>query len=199
MTIPAWFIQIISAFFGAVGFAVLFNVQRPRLYWAGLGGMLGWAIYLAGFAAGMGDYPATFVAAFCFTLYSEPMAQIMKTPSTVFLVPAAIPMVPGASLFRSMRFAVHGEWDFFTRQILHTLLLAASIAGGIVCGMTAYFIIRKIWSIHVNRMRRLREAADGNNTDRAAALKNTDTVANEIFLTLEHRKSKKSAKMRSGE
>ena len=144
VAIPAWFIQVVAAFYGAVGFAVLFNVQRPRLYWAGLGGMLGWGIYLAGYAAGMGDICATFVAALCFTLYSEPMAQVMKTPSTVFLVPAAIPMVPGASLFRSMRFAVHGEWDFFTHQILHTLLLAASIAGGIVCGMTAYFIFRKM-------------------------------------------------------
>ena len=190
VTIPAWFIQIITAFFGAVGFAVLFNVQRPRLYWAGLGGLLGWAIYLAGFALGMGDYPATFVAAFCFTLYSEPMAQIMKTPSTVFLVPAAIPMVPGASLFRSMRFAVHGEWDFFTRQILHTLLLAASIAGGIVCGMTAYFIVRKIWSIYASHRRRLLEEAGGKNSDRSADLKHTDTVATEIFLTLEHRKKK---------
>ena len=144
MTLPAWFIQVVAAFFGAVGFAVLFNVQRPRLYWAGLGGMLGWGIYLTGYALGLGDICATFVAAMSFTLYSEPMAQVMKTPSTVFLVPAAIPMVPGASLFRSMRFAVNGEWDFFSHQILHTLLLAASIAGGIVCGMTAYYIFRKM-------------------------------------------------------
>ena len=146
MAIPAWFIQVISAFFGAVGFALLFNVQRARLYWAGLGGMLGWAVYLACVAHGLGDVSAYFVSTVCFTLYSEPMAQIMKTPSTVFLVPAAIPMVPGGSLFRSMRFAVHGQWEAFSHQILYTLLLAAAIAGGIVCGMTAYFIIRKMLS-----------------------------------------------------
>lgn len=146
MAIPAWFIQVISAFFGAVGFALLFNVQRARLYWAGLGGMLGWAVYLACVAHGLGDVSAYFVATVCFTLYSEPMAQIMKTPSTVFLVPAAIPMVPGGSLFRSMRFAVHGQWEAFSHQILYTLLLAAAIAGSIVCGMTAYFIIRKMLS-----------------------------------------------------
>lgn len=146
MVLPAWFIQIVSAFAGAVGFAVLFNIQRARLYWAGLGGMLGWSVYLAGVSFGMGDVSAYFVATLCFTLYSEPMAQIMKTPSTVFLVPAAIPMVPGGSLFRSMRYAVHGEWEAFSHQILYTLLLAAAIAGGIVCGMTAYFIFRKMVS-----------------------------------------------------
>ena len=38
------------------------------------------------------------------------MARLKKTPTTVFLVPAAIPMVPGASLYRSMSFAVSGQW-----------------------------------------------------------------------------------------
>jgi hypothetical protein len=39
-------------------------------------------------------------------------------------------------------------------------------------------------------MRRIREAAGGKNGDRSADIKNTDAVATEIFLTLEHRKKK---------
>ena len=47
--------------------------------------------------------------------------------------------------------SLNGEWDFFSHQILHTLLLAASIAGGIVCGMTAYFILKKMFGPKTQR------------------------------------------------
>lgn len=137
-------IQLIGAFGGAVGFALLFNVQKEELFLAGVGGFLGWAVYLLCGAASDSDVVRFFVASVCFTLYTEPMSRIRKVPSTVFLVPAAIPMVPGASLFRSMRFAVDGRWEAFSHQILYTLLLAVAIAGGIVCGMALYHIAQKV-------------------------------------------------------
>ena len=138
------FIQLVTAFSGSVGFAVLFNVQAARLFWAGIGGMLGWAAYLALETVCESDVIRFFFASACFTLYSEPMARLKKTPSTVFLVPAAIPMVPGASLYRSMSSAVNGEWLAFSRQILYTLLLASAIAAGIVCAMTISHIVRRL-------------------------------------------------------
>ncbi|MBQ9104620.1 MAG: threonine/serine exporter family protein [Mailhella sp.] len=149
--IPAWLIQLVSAYFGALGFAFLFNVQKARLFWAGFGGMLGWGAYLLCKLVHESDVIGFFVAGMCFTLYAEPMARLKKTPSTVFLVPAAIPLVPGASLFRSMRFAVYGMWDAFSFQILYTLLLAAAIAGGVVCGMTAFHIIKRIMDLRATR------------------------------------------------
>lgn len=144
MIIPQWMLELVGAFGGAAGFALLFNVQAKRLFWAGAGGMLGWAVYLSlGHWYGS-DVLRYFGAAFCFTIYSKVLSQRKKTLSTVFLVPAAIVMVPGASLFRSMRFAIDGAWMSFSHQILYTLLLAAAIAAGIVCGMTAYHITKKI-------------------------------------------------------
>lgn len=144
MMIPDWLIQLVTAFTGAFGFAVLFNVQSNRLFWAGFGGMIGWAAYLALGFCYEGDVIRFFFASACFTLYADPMARLKKTPTTVFLVPAAIPMVPGASLYRSMSFAVSGQWSAFAQQILYTLLLAAAIAAGIVCAMTILHVIRRI-------------------------------------------------------
>ena len=141
--LPDWIIQLLTAFTGSVGFAVVFNVQAARLFWAGLGGLLGWAVYLALGAVVQSDVIRFFVASACFTFYADPLARLKKTPITVFLVPAAIPMVPGASLYRSMSFAVNGEWNAFAPQILYTLLLASAIAAGIVCAMTF---------IHIGRM-----------------------------------------------
>lgn len=144
MMIPDWLIQLVTAFTGALGFAVLFNVQSARLFWAGLGGMVGWAAYLALGSCYESDVIRFFLASACFTLYAEPLARIKKTPTTVFLVPAAIPMVPGASLYRSMSFAVNGQWTAFAQQILYTLLLAAAIAAGIVCAMTMVHIVMRL-------------------------------------------------------
>ena len=141
--IPDWIIQLVTAFTGAVGFAVVFNVQAARLFWAGVGGLLGWAVYLALGMVVESDVIRFFFASACFTFYADPMARLKKTPITVFLVPAAIPMVPGASLYRSMSFAVNGAWSSFAPQILYTLLLAAAIAAGIVCAMAF---------IHIGRM-----------------------------------------------
>ncbi len=144
MIIPDWLIQLVTAFTGALGFAVLFNVQSARLFWAGLGGMLGWAAYLVLGCWYDSDVIRFFLASACFTLYSDPLARLKKTPTTVFLVPAAIPMVPGASLYRSMSFAVSGQWNAFAQQILYTLLLAAAIAAGMVCAMTLLHIARML-------------------------------------------------------
>lgn len=146
MLIPDWLLQLITAFTGSLGFAVLFNVQSARLFWAGLGGMAGWAAYLVFGVWTESDVIRFFLASVVFTLYSDPLARLKKTPITVFLVPAAIPMVPGASLYRSMSFAVSGQWNFFAQQILYTLLLAAAIAAGIVCAMTIIHIGRRIWN-----------------------------------------------------
>lgn len=144
MIIPDWIIQLVTAFTGALGFAVLFNVQSARLFWAGLGGLIGWAAYLALGEWYQSDVIRFFLASACFTMYADPLARLKKTPTTVFMVPAAIPMVPGASLYRSMSFAVSGQWSAFAQQILYTLLLAAAIAAGIVCAMTLLHIIRML-------------------------------------------------------
>ncbi|WP_295638907.1 threonine/serine exporter family protein [uncultured Mailhella sp.] len=144
MIIPDWLIQLVTAFTGALGFAVLFNVQSARLFWAGLGGLIGWAAYLALGEWYQSDVIRFFLASACFTVYAEPLSRLKKTPTTVFLVPAAIPMVPGASLYRSMSFAVSGHWSAFAQQILYTLLLAAAIAAGMVCAMTLLHITRML-------------------------------------------------------
>ena len=140
----AWIVQLATAFTGSIGFALLFNVPAAHLMPAGFGGFLGWAAYLLLGLWYQGDVLRFFAASIAFTLYAESLARIKKTPSTVFLVPAAIPLVPGASLYRSMRFTVDGAWMDFMNQIVYTLFLASAIAGGIVCGMTLVHVLEKV-------------------------------------------------------
>lgn len=141
-------IQLLGAFGGAVGFALLFNVQPRNLFGAGLGGFLGWAAFLFFGLWIQSEVLRFFLASICFTLYSDPLSRLKEVPSAVFLLPSAIPMVPGASLYRSMRYAVDEQWLSFGSQIFYTLLLAAAIAAGIVYAMTILHTGRKLWEAY---------------------------------------------------
>ncbi|MDD3164972.1 MAG: threonine/serine exporter family protein [Oscillospiraceae bacterium] len=128
--------QLITAFFGSVGFALLFNEKKDKLLLAGLGGLLAWGVYLLAGVAVANDALRYLIASITLTFYAEILARIKKAPATIFLVPATIPLIPGGALYQTMQYAVLQQWNAFANQGLYTLLLAAAIAGGIVCAMT---------------------------------------------------------------
>ncbi|MFR3031110.1 MAG: threonine/serine exporter family protein [Blautia sp.] len=43
----AQMVQLLTAFTGSLGFALLFNIRREKAFLAALGGFLGWAVFLA--------------------------------------------------------------------------------------------------------------------------------------------------------
>ena len=89
-------IQLFAALLGSLGFAVLFNIRGEKLVFAALGGLLSWGVYLGAGYIDNNPYFCGFTASVLLTLYAECMARVHKTPVTVFLVSAAIPLIPGA-------------------------------------------------------------------------------------------------------
>lgn len=125
-------IQLVTAMVGSFGFALIFNVNRRLLLPASLAGFFAWGVYLlCAEVFGLHLLVSNVVAgAFC-QLYSEVMARILKTPSTVICIPAVIPLIPGGSLYRTMYSAVHQDWEMFRFYGYQTLLTALGIAAGI--------------------------------------------------------------------
>ena len=64
-------LQIFTAFLGAFGFSVLFNIRRTKLWIASVGGALAWSIYLALGTVLTGDAVRYFFAAAFVTVYAE--------------------------------------------------------------------------------------------------------------------------------
>lgn len=129
-------VQIAAALTGSICFAMLFNVRRDKLFWAGLGGGLAWSLYLALGRWIDSDVARYVITSAAFTLYAEVMARVKKTPATLFVVPAAIPFFPGSLLYYTMEAAMKGDWSTFSEKGIHTLTLAVAIACGILCTMT---------------------------------------------------------------
>ena len=74
--------------------------------------------------------PPLFAAAFALS-YSELMAKALKTPATLFVIPAIIPLVPGGSLYYTMSYAVHRDVANARLYGTRTLETALAIAAGI--------------------------------------------------------------------
>lgn len=126
-------LQLLTALIGSLGFALLFNVRGRRLVPAALGGLLTWGVYLLAGLVIAADAPRYFLASVLLTVYAEIMARVHKSPATVFLTCGTVPLIPGGSLYTTMRYAILADWSAFSRQGLATLLLALAIAIGILC------------------------------------------------------------------
>lgn len=92
---------IIFSFVASCGFGIVFRIKKEHLLWAGLGGALTRCCYLLLMSLIDERFIYTLLAAMLASLYAEIMALKLKTPSTVFLYPAIIPLVPGRLLYNT--------------------------------------------------------------------------------------------------
>ena len=137
-------LQLAAAFSGSMGFALLFQVRRGKLLLASLGGLLAWAVYLALRPVMPQDVPRFFVASVVLTIYAEILARVVKCPATLFLVTAAVPLIPGGSLYNTMRYFVQGDFAASSSQGLNTILLALAIATGMIVPMSMFQLVRRV-------------------------------------------------------
>ena len=139
-----YIMQLITAFIGSWGFAMLFHVRREKLLLASLGGLLAWGAYLLmGFVSDQ-DVVRYFFASVALTVYAETMARVVKCPATLFLITDAIPLVPGGSLYRTMQFFMQNDLDAFSRQALTTVLLAVAIAVGMLFPTSVFQLLHRV-------------------------------------------------------
>lgn len=90
------------------------------------------------------EVPRFFIASVVLTIYGEILARVVKCPATLFLVTAAVPLIPGGSLYHTMRYFVEGDFAACSAQGLNTLLLALAIAAGMIVPTSLFQLIRRI-------------------------------------------------------
>ena len=103
------------AFSACIGFTLIFNVHGKGKVICGLGGALGWLVYLLVGETILG----AFVAALSIGFYSEIMARIRRYPVTGYLLISLLPLVPGGGIYYAMRYCVMGYHAFFNYPVTH--------------------------------------------------------------------------------
>jgi uncharacterized membrane protein YjjB (DUF3815 family) len=137
-------ISVIYALISSLGFGILFNVRGKNLIIASVGGGLGWLFYTLIYAGGGAEIVALFVASIAISIFSEVFARIMKSPVTVFLICALIPLVPGGGMYYTTFEAVQGNINGSIVLGIQTLFNAASIAVGIILVSTISKIFTRL-------------------------------------------------------
>ncbi len=139
-------IQVVTSFFGSLGFAMLFHVGSGHVWLGALGGMIVWGIYLLTGLFTESVFWGYVIASFAGTCYGEWMARRKKTPATLFLVPAIITMIPGGSLYETMYCMVNGDYMGFFSNGASTVSMALAISVGI---LLASSLIRRITRVPI--------------------------------------------------
>lgn len=109
-----------------VGFALVFNIHGVGKVICGVGGALGWLVYLLAGSTIL----AGFLASAAIGLYSEIMARLRRCPVTAYLLVALLPLVPGGGIYYAMSYCMVGDTERFLDTLLHTFGMASALAVG---------------------------------------------------------------------
>ena len=135
------FLPCLWAFWASVAFGLVYNIHGVGILICGLGGALGWFVYLMVQLLPAGNILAAFVAAAAIAVFSECMARLRRCPVTGYLQVALLPLVPGSGIYYAMRYYVDGEDELFLSTLLNTFGMAASLAVG---AMLASALVREV-------------------------------------------------------
>ena len=95
-----------------------------------MGGGIAWVVYLLCAPSGSVIFQ-NLMAAVSVAIFSEIMARVFKTPSTVFLIVGILPMVPGGGIYYTMEYCIQGNMPMFLEKLVSTLGVAGAIAVGV--------------------------------------------------------------------
>lgn len=124
-------LQLLMAFFGSMGFSLLFGLRKKHLFAASLGGLLVWGLYLLADSRLHSLSFSNLLASAFAVLYAEFLARRLKCPATLFVLPGIVPLVPGGSLYYAMSYAVRRDMELASQYGTATLQTALAIAAGI--------------------------------------------------------------------
>lgn len=148
------FLQIIYAFIVSLGFGVLFNVRDKNLFFAALGGAVGWFFYRLTLSLSSSSVLAMLIASISISVYAEIFSRVLKNPVTLFLVCSLIPLVPGSGMYYTVFEAVQGNIFESLNYGIETLSLAGVIAVGIILVSTLSRLFQKL---KIRKLQRKRE------------------------------------------
>lgn len=134
----------ILSFLGSVFPVILFNIDRKKIIWTGIGGALGWIAYSITLDYSGSTVIGSFFGAFAVNIYSEIMARIKKTPASMFYVPGIFPLVPGITAYSTINYIVEGKFNEALGKAAFTLAIGGAIAFGIMLSSTIFKFMTQI-------------------------------------------------------
>ena len=125
---------VCGAFFGTVGFAMLVHIPKRAWLVSGLVAVFSYLLYWGLLRLGLSDPASIFLGALFGSLTAQLCARKMKIISTVFLISAIVPVVPGLGLYRMMSYLGQGQLAEGGDQGIRAMMTIGMIALGLGAG-----------------------------------------------------------------
>ncbi len=136
-------ILVLVSFAASTAFGIVFRITGKDLLLAGLGGALTRIVLII-----LSQFiPERFVyvvlSALFASAYGELLANITRDPSTYFIYPAIIPLIPGDLFYYTMTGAIRGNASLFALNGTNCLLTLLGMSVGFVLSSTIAHYIRR--------------------------------------------------------
>ena len=141
-------VQLLAAFAGSLGFAIVLKIKGKQILYAGIGGLVTWWVYLMIFSYAENYFVSNLVAAIFVAFYAEIMARVNRAPATIFLTAAAVPLIPGGRLYYTMYGLVSENEKMFIESGKTAIIIALAISLG--------FVIVAVFNKYLNRIKRFK-------------------------------------------
>ena len=139
-----WWVILISSLVATLGFAIILNNKYNHLPIVATCGVVSTAAYFFTDLLIHDVFISVAIGSMVATILAEILARILKSPTTVFLIPAIIPFVPGAMLFYMMYTLINGDIAKFNFYFSKLGLASLGIAVGIILASVFAQVVVKI-------------------------------------------------------
>ena len=142
------FLYYLGVFAASVGaaffFSILFRSPYRALPISSILGGVAYVVYLLLENTLSWTLLGYFAGTLVVVIASEIAARIMKMPSTTFIVPSVIVLVPGFGLYRTMLYMVQNDYAMATQQGTQTILAIGAMALAIALGSAFFRKVRHV-------------------------------------------------------
>lgn len=129
---------------GTLGFCYILNAPIKKIPYILIGAFISSSVFEILYTNGIGLFSATAIASTAIGLYCEGISRIIKTPTTVILLPSTVPLLPGGSLYYATSSFIARNQTDFKRYSLETLYIGFGIAiGAIITSIIMKIVFRK--------------------------------------------------------
>ena len=137
-------IKIVAGTIATLGFAILFRLKPSHWPFAMLDGLFACICYFAFTELFGGNFLPNLLAAFVASVFADLFARLCKAPSTVFILPGCIALVPGGTLYYAMSNLLSENREVAVEYFLITLTVGIGIGGGIIAASLLRVTIQAI-------------------------------------------------------
>ena len=137
-------IKIIAGTIATLGFAILFRLKPSHWPFAMIDGLFACICYFGFTELFGGNFLPNLLAAFAASVFADLFARLCKAPSTVFILPGCIALVPGGTLYYAMSNLLSENREVAVEYFLITLTVGIGIGGGIIAASLLRVTIQAI-------------------------------------------------------